>query len=105
VIAIPPNPRSISTRLTWAVAACMMVTLLLLPLHAYLDPANVAMLYLLAVAIVAARAGKQAAILAACLSVLLLDFFFVPPRFSFTVGRRTVFNHPRRHACGGTYHQ
>jgi two-component system sensor histidine kinase KdpD len=43
------------------------------------------MLYLLAVALVALRAGRWAAIVAALLSTCLLDFFFIQPRFSFTV--------------------
>lgn len=85
MIDIFRRPDSITSSLAWSVAACLLVTLLLLPLHGYLDAANIAMLYLLAVAIVAARAGKLAAILAACLSVVLLDFFFIPPRFSFAV--------------------
>jgi len=43
------------------------------------------MLYLLAVALVAMHAGRYAAIIAAFLSTALLDFFFIQPRFSFTV--------------------
>jgi len=78
-------PRSITSRLAWAISACLLVTLLLLPLHGYLDPANIAMLYLLAVAIIASRAERYIAILSAICSVVLLDFFFVPPRFSFAV--------------------
>ena len=70
----------------WAVAACVSVTLLSWPLRNLLDPANIAMLYLLAVAIVATRAGRYAAIVTAFLSTVLLDFFFVHPVFSFTVG-------------------
>ncbi|MBI3903611.1 MAG: DUF4118 domain-containing protein [Nitrosomonadales bacterium] len=84
--AIPPEPRSINSSLIWAIAACLLVTLPLLPLHNYLDPANIAMLYLLAVTMVAVQAGKRAAILAACLNVVLLDFFFIQPRFSFAIG-------------------
>lgn len=64
---------------------CGLVTLLIWPLRDALDPANSAMLYLLAVALVAMRAGKQAAIAAAFLSTGLLDFFFIHPRFTFTV--------------------
>jgi two-component system sensor histidine kinase KdpD len=43
------------------------------------------MLFLLAVALVAARLGRGPAIAAAFCSVALFDFFFVPPRLSFTV--------------------
>jgi two-component system sensor histidine kinase KdpD len=80
------QPHSAAARLAWAVAACVSITLLSWPLRDLLDPANIAMLYLLAVAIVAARAGRYAAIVAAFLSTVLLDFFFIHPVFSFTVG-------------------
>lgn len=80
------QPRSMATRMMWVVAACGLVTLLIWPLRDALDPANSAMLYLLAVALVAIRAGKQAAFAAAFLSTGLLDFFFIHPRFTFTVG-------------------
>jgi two-component system sensor histidine kinase KdpD len=80
------QPRSLTARLTWVVAACGLVTLLAWPLRNVLDPANIAMLYLLAVALVAMRAGKHAAIIAALLSTGLLDFYFIYPRFSLTVG-------------------
>lgn len=73
-------------RMAWVVAACVLVTLLAWPLRDALDPANIAMLYLLAVVFVAMRAGKFAALCAAFLSTGLLDFFFIYPRFSFTVG-------------------
>lgn len=80
------HPRSGAARFAWIIAACGLVTLLAWPLRDALDPANTAMLYLLAVAIVAMRAGKQAAIIASFMSTALLDFFFISPRFSFTVG-------------------
>ena len=85
-IAVFHQPRSAAARLVWAVAACVSITLLAWPLRNLLNPANIAMLYLLAVAIVAARAGRYAAIVAAFLSTILLDFFFIHPIFSFTVG-------------------
>ena len=75
-----------SARMAWGVAACCMVTLLAWPLRDALDPANIAMLYLLVVALVALHAGRHAAIIAAFLSTVLLDFFFIYPRFSFAVG-------------------
>lgn len=85
-ITAPQQPRSTTARLVWVVAACGLVTLLSWPLRDQLDPANVAMLYLLAVALVALRAGRHAAIFAAFFSTALLDFFFIDPRLSFTVG-------------------
>jgi len=80
------QPRNMVARTAWIIAACGLVTVLAWPLRDALDPANIAMLYLLAVALVAMRAGKYAALTAAFLSTGLLDFFFIYPRFSFTVG-------------------
>lgn len=79
------NPRTLPARAGWVVAACGLATLTAWPLHDMLDPANTAMLYLLAVALVAMRAGRYAAIIAALLSTALLDFCFIEPRFTFTV--------------------
>lgn len=84
--AVLRPPRSGQARAIWVAAACGLVTLLAWPLRDMLDPANIAMLYLLAVALVAVRAGKVAAIAAALGSTALLDFVFIQPRFSFTVG-------------------
>ncbi|MFZ3017598.1 MAG: DUF4118 domain-containing protein [Gallionella sp.] len=78
--------RGTSARMAWVISACGLVTLLTWPLRDALDPANMAMLYLLAVVLVAMRAGKYAAIAAAFFSTALLDFFFIHPRLSFTVG-------------------
>jgi two-component system, OmpR family, sensor histidine kinase KdpD len=68
-----------------ALAACGAVTVAALPVAAALDHANIVMVYLLAVALVAMRLGRAAGAVAACTSVLLFDFFFVEPRFSFAV--------------------
>ncbi len=68
-----------------AVLLCGLVTLIVWPLERWLDPANIVMLYLLAVVIAAVRCGRGPAIVAAFLSVALFDFFFVAPQFSFAV--------------------
>ncbi len=68
-----------------ALAGCAAVTLLALPVASALDHANIVMVYLLAVALVAMRYGRTAGVVAAFASVLLFDFFFVEPRFSFAV--------------------
>ncbi len=52
--------------------------------------ANIVMLFLLAVVVVALRSGRGPAVLAAFLNVAAFDFFFVPPRFTFAVERRAV---------------
>lgn len=48
-------------------------------------PTNLAILYLLVVVITALRLGRRPAILAAGVSALTFDFFFVPPHRSFAV--------------------
>ena len=50
-----------------------------------LEPTNLAMLYLLAVVIAAARWGKGPAVATAILSVLAFDLFLVPPYLAFRV--------------------
>ena len=51
----------------------------------WLSLTDIAMLHLIGVGIVASRATRRQAAFAAILSVALFDFFFVPPRFTFTV--------------------
>jgi two-component system sensor histidine kinase KdpD len=69
----------------WAATGCVLMTLLVLPLQPYLALANVVMLFLLVVVIVAVRFGRGPAVLAAFLAVGSFDFFFVPPRFNLAV--------------------
>lgn len=66
-------------------AATAATTLLATPLLGYLDQANIVMLFLLTVLIIAVKLGRNAAILASVLSVASFDVFFVPPRFSLAV--------------------
>jgi two-component system sensor histidine kinase KdpD len=68
-----------------AIAACAATTGIATLLLLYFDLANIVMMFLLTVVLVAVWLGRGPAILAAVLSVALFDFFFVPPRFSFTV--------------------
>jgi two-component system sensor histidine kinase KdpD len=68
-----------------ACVACALTTAVTLPLHDQLAPANLVMLYLLTVVIVAARLGRGPSVLASVLSVGLFDFFHVPPRWSFAI--------------------
>ncbi len=60
-------------------------TLVCLPFRGVLAPANMVMVYLLAVVIAALRLGLRPAILAAFLGVLAFDFFVVPPHLTFAV--------------------
>ena len=51
----------------------------------HFESTNLGMVYLLATVIVAARIGRGPAVMATMLGVLLFDFLFVPPYFSFAV--------------------
>jgi two-component system sensor histidine kinase KdpD len=81
------DPRRVAKRMSyaWALAACVATTLVATPLLPYLDLANIVMLFLLTIVLVAVRFGRGPAVLAAFTSVASFDFFFVPPRFSFAV--------------------
>ncbi len=70
----------------WAAAASVVITLLTTPLVGVLELANIVMLFLLGVVIVAMRLGRGPAALAALLNVAAFDFFFVSPKLSFAVG-------------------
>jgi two-component system sensor histidine kinase KdpD len=69
----------------WAAVASIATALVATPLLAFLDLANIAMLFLLVVVLVAVRFGRGPSVLATCVSVACFDFFFVPPRFTFAV--------------------
>lgn len=83
----PPNPERFNNRQRFllTVLASAGTTLLATPLIGYLDLANIVMLYLLTVLLIAVSLGRGAAVWAAVLSVALFDLFFVPPRFSLVV--------------------
>ncbi len=72
-------------RYAWAVAGSVLATALAAPLHGYFELANIVMLFLMGVVLVAVRQGRGPAALSAVLNVASFDLFFVPPRFSFAV--------------------
>jgi two-component system sensor histidine kinase KdpD len=87
-----PNPKLVKSMTdraaTWLpyLAAVIVVALCsLLAWISHLTEANIVMIFLAGVAIVAARQGRGPAVLAAVLSVLVFDYFFVKPRFSFVI--------------------
>ena len=98
-VAVPAGPRGRHTAaaaqpltgaLNWqgyaaAVAACALTALLATPLLRLLDLANIVMIFLLVVVGVGWFHGRGPAVVAAFLGVALFDFFFVAPRFSFSV--------------------
>jgi two-component system sensor histidine kinase KdpD len=63
-------------------AACTIMGRLILP---WLSITDVAMLYLVAAGLAAARVGRGPSVFAAFLAIALFDFFFVPPHFTFAV--------------------
>lgn len=69
----------------WAAGICGVAAALASLVQPYFDLANIVMLFLLAVVLVAVRFGRGPAVLAAFVSVGLFDYFFVPPRLSFAV--------------------
>ena len=68
-----------------AVAACLLTAALARLLAPWVEAANIVMLFLLAVFMVAWLLGRGPALLAAFLSVGLFDFFFIQPHFTFEV--------------------
>jgi two-component system sensor histidine kinase KdpD len=82
--------QSISEKFSWihalralaVVALCTGLNLLLRP---YLAHSNLIMIYLLGVIWVAYRYGKRISFITSFVSVLLFDYLFVPPYFTFVV--------------------
>ena len=79
------NPRTAEKRIRylWTGLVCLATTLGASLLRPHFDLATVVLIYMLALVLVAVRWGRGAAIFAAIANVVLVDFFFVPPRFSF----------------------
>jgi two-component system, OmpR family, sensor histidine kinase KdpD len=69
----------------WAAGATVLCTLAGLAMTPRFDLVNIAMVYVLAVVVVALRHARGPAIATAMLSVLAFDYEFVPPRGALTV--------------------
>ena len=54
---------------------------------AYVTATHLALMYLLAVLVVAVRFGLWPALIASVASVAVLDFLFIPPLYSFAINR------------------
>jgi two-component system sensor histidine kinase KdpD len=81
-----PTPESSGVRdYAWAALAVVLSTALGWLGSPVLTVADLAMLYLLGVLIVASRLPRRPSLFAAVLSVMALNFFFVPPRFTLVV--------------------
>jgi two-component system sensor histidine kinase KdpD len=78
----PQHPKDYA----WAVAGTVVATLLCIPLTVLrLPPENIISIYLLAIAYVGSRTGTQATAVCCLMCVAAYDFFYVPPRFTFSV--------------------
>ena len=82
--------KSESSELSWkgmglAVATVFLITGLNLLLCRHLSLANLIMIYLLGVVFIAYLFGRRVSMVTSVLSVLLFDFFFVPPYGTFAV--------------------
>ncbi|MBI1174026.1 MAG: DUF4118 domain-containing protein [Sideroxydans sp.] len=69
----------------WSVVAAAICTSIAWLMFENFDLANLIMVYLLGVVVVAARYGRGPSVFSSFLGVVFFDFFFVPPRFSFAV--------------------
>lgn len=69
----------------WAVAATAACTAIGLAMAPRFDPVNIAMVYLVAVVVIALRHSRGPAVAAALLGVLAFDVVFVPPQGRLTV--------------------
>ncbi|MBI5333814.1 MAG: two-component system sensor histidine kinase KdbD [Burkholderiales bacterium] len=88
--AAAPPAFTPAERIPWvgyamSAVVCAAVALLAAPLAGVFETANIVMLFLLGVVGVAVRWGRGPAVLAAVLAVGAFDFFYVEPRFSFSV--------------------
>lgn len=81
------NPRAGEKRLRygWTALACFAAAGVAGLLYPVFELATVILVFMLAVVLVAVKFGRGPAIFAVLLEVALLDFFFVPPLFSFDV--------------------
>ena len=83
---LSPMPRDEGWRgYAWAAAGTAVCTLAGLAMEGRFNPVNIAMVYLLAVVVIAMRFSRGAAIASALLCVLAFDFTFVPPKWTFAV--------------------
>jgi two-component system sensor histidine kinase KdpD len=69
----------------WAVTICIGITVVASQLFAHIDLTNLVMLYLLGVIFTAVRLGRGPGVVQSFVSVAAFDYFFVPPRMSFSV--------------------
>jgi len=76
------SPPGEYVRAALVIAFCAAISF---PLFSRLSVTDVAMIFLLGVVFVASRYGRGPSVFASLLSIASFDFFFVPPRFTFSV--------------------
>lgn len=81
----PPRPRFNSRAYLWALAITGLCSAAAWLTGGGFDRGDAAMIYLLGVAVTAARHGRGPGLLASLLSVAAFDFLFVAPYFTFSV--------------------
>jgi two-component system sensor histidine kinase KdpD len=81
----PPDHTSDWSAYGWALAVVVLCTVLDWLMFPAFEKANLVMVYLLGITVVAVRGERFAAILASVLSVVAFDLFFVSPYLSFAV--------------------
>lgn len=79
------QPRNRFWRYVISIALVVLATLISVPIHLILEPANLVMVFLGVVVLAAIYLGQGPAILASILSVLFFDFFLIEPRYSLSV--------------------
>ncbi|MGA2083505.1 MAG: sensor histidine kinase KdpD [Holophaga sp.] len=86
-----PKTRKASTKLPdlahflWGCGTVALLTAICLALQPHFELADVVMVYVLGILLVASRFGRWPSLASSVVSVLALDFFFMPPRYSFAV--------------------
>jgi two-component system sensor histidine kinase KdpD len=90
--ALPARPLSLPSELSLSMRAAVQVVLLIglatiggLLIQSVVSSTNLVMLYLLTVVIVAVRLGYGPAVMTSMLSVVVFNYFFVPPQYTFHV--------------------
>ena len=78
------------THTTWqaymgALLMTLFCTLLMLPIRSYVEPINLVMAYLIGIVSIALRYGRGPSLLMTLLSAMCVNYFFLPPYYSFKI--------------------
>ena len=88
ILGVPSAPTPGKKRwpgYAWAVLSTAVCSAIAWPMTPAFELANLIMLYLLGVVVIALRFGRGPAVTVAILNVVVFDFVFVPPRLTFAV--------------------